>query len=397
VLAAIGLLSHEDTPAPAPPPKVKLVEIGTFDQPVHVTSPPGDKRLFVVEKTGRIQVLVKGLKLARPFLDLSKRVSVRGIEEGLLSVAFAPDYETSGRFYVDYTDRRHRTIVEEYTRSADPNRADPESARRLLLISNPTLAHHAGLLLFGPDGMLYVSQGDGGNSSKTNFPAQGLDTLHGKILRIDPLPRGTRPFGVPNDNPFVGRPGRDEIWVYGLRNPWRFAFEPRTGAMVIGDAGQLSVEEIDVATRSGLNFGWSCFEGTAPFFPDGVASCASSVPPIVEHLRGATPVVPRPETAPPVTRGRPRVDTRLRPGGPACSVVVGVFVRDPELPSLAGRHVYGDFCETMVRSFRLENGRAVDRQELGVTVFVMSSFGTDAAGHVYVTSLAGPVFRLAPL
>jgi hypothetical protein len=395
VLVLIGVASR-DEPAAAPPPQVRLVEVGRFREPLDVTAPPDDERLFIVEKKGRIWIVDGGRRLRLPFLDISRSVSTEGLEEGLLSLAFAPDYRTSGRFYVDYTDREHRTVVEEYRRSRKPDVADPRTRRRLLRIFNPTDRHHAGHLLFGPDGYLYIAQGDGGTSSVTNHPAQRLDNLHGKILRIDPRPRGGRAYTIPRDNPFVGRPGRDEIWLYGLRNPWRMAVDPATGTLVIGDAGQLSVEEVDIAPRSGLNFGWNCFEGRARFFPGGIPACANAVPPVVEHLRGSSPLVPRTDVKPVALRGRPRVDTRLRAGGRSCSVVAGVFVRDPDLPALSGRHVYGDFCDPRLRSFRIVGNHADDESELGVQVPVTSSFGTDSAGHVYVTSLAGPVYRLAP-
>jgi hypothetical protein len=395
VLAAIGLatrdeVAQEDSPAPV----VKLVEIGRFDEPLYVTSPPNDDRLFVVEKKGRIWVLRNGRRLPRPFLDLSRQVSAVGLEEGLLALAFAPDYARSGLFYVDYTDLRHRTIVEEFTRSADPNVADRRTARRVLVLSNPTDRHHAGHLLFGPDGYLYIAQGDGGNSSRTNYPAQRLDHLHGKILRIDPRPREGGRYRIPDDNPFVGRAGRDEIWHYGLRNPWRFAIDEKTGAMVIGDAGQLSVEELDVATGRGKNFGWNCFEGSSRFTPGGPESCAAAVPPAIEHFRVATRPGSRDVVEPVVLRGRPPADVRLRPAEHACSVVAGVFVQDPQLPDLLGRHIYGDFCNPSLRSFRVEDGRAVDLQPLGADVLLLSSFGVDSANRVYATSLAGPVYRI---
>jgi hypothetical protein len=396
IISAIGLVSREDGSATIMPAAVELVEIGRFEQPVHVTSPPGDRRLFVAEREGRISIVARGRRLPRPFLDVQREVSTEGLEEGFLSVAFAPDYAASGLFYVDFTDRRHRTVIREYRRSGDTNAADPTSARDVLVLPNATDHHHGGLLLFGPDRRLYIGQGDGGNSSPTNFPAQRLDNLHGKILRIDPRAGEEATYRVPDDNPLVGAPGRDEIWVYGLRNPWRFAFDPVTNALVIGDVGQLSVEEIDVAQRPGVNFGWSCYEGTAVYTPQGPPSCDDVVGPALEHFRVARPVHEDVES-PTVTRGRPAIDVRFTPAEASCSIVVGVAVEDPALGDLLGRQLYADFCDPELRSFRLEGGKIVDERPLGVSVPNTSSFGTDAEGHVYVTSLAGPVYRLAPV
>jgi hypothetical protein len=264
----------------------------------------------------------------------------------------------------------------------------------VLVIPNPTKSHHGGLVRFGPDGYLYIGQGDGGVYRNPTFPAQRLDTLHGKLLRIDPRRSGQHPYRAPPDNPFVGRTGRDEIWLYGLRNPWRFEFDPATRDLVIGDVGELIAEEVDIAPRAGLNFGWSCLEGTAIYAPGGPSSCNQALPPAFELVRGSSPVVEPDGNSPRATRGRPRVETRLTPGEPVCSVVAGVLVQDRALPSLVGRHVYGDFCDPSLHSFRLDQGRAVDRQPLGLDVVLLSSFGVDAEGRVYATSLSGPVYRL---
>jgi glucose/arabinose dehydrogenase len=400
VLAVLGLASRDDADEPAPEPQVKLVEAGRFEEPVYVTSPPGDDRLFVVGRKGRVWILDAGeTRLPRPFLDISDKVSSSGLEEGLLSLAFAPDYDTSGRFYVDYTDRQHRTIVEEYRSPPLGDVADPATARRVLVISNPTERHHGGLVLFGPDGYLYISQGDGGIFHDLAFPSLRLDNLHGKILRIDPRPQGDRPYRIPPDNPYVGRPGRDEIWVYGLRNPWRFGFDPATGDLVIGDVGQVRIEEIDVAPRAGLNFGWPCLEGTEPFNPEAprsapAGSCDDLVPPELEVLRSPAADVEPEGEEPTVTRGRPRAWVRFTPGQGWCSIAPGVVASADWLPGLAGRHLYGDFCQPGLHSFRLEDAKAVDERPLGVDVFVLSSLGVDASGRVYATSLAGPVYRL---
>jgi glucose/arabinose dehydrogenase len=393
-VASIALIRGEDEVEATPAPAAKLVEVGQFDDPLNVASPPGDPRLFVVEKTGRIWIVSEGRKLERPFLDLSKRIGLNGLEEGLLSIAFPPDYASSGLFYVDYTDKRGESVVEEYRTSDDANRADPSSARTVIVIDNLSNSHHGGLLLFGPDGLLYIGQGDGGKTLRGGFPAQSLENLSGKILRIDPRPTGGRTYGIPTDNPFVGRPGRDEIWLYGLRNPWRFDFDP-SGALVIGDVGQLSAEEIDIAPESGLNFGWSCFEGNAPFVhgSGGPPSCDDAIPPALELVRGTSPLE-QPDAPATVTRGRPRVDARLEAGDPACSITYGVVVRDASLPALEGRHLFGDFCDTSLYSFRVEGTRALDVRPLGVELPLVSSFGVDSSNRVYVTSLVGGLYRL---
>jgi len=392
VVALVGLASDDATPRPRVEPDVKLVEIGRFDQPIHVTSPLRDGRVFVVEKTGRIWVLTRGRRLRQPFLDLSRRV-LTGTEQGLLSLAFAPDYAATGRLYVSFTDRRNRLVVEEFRRSSDPNRAEPGTGRTVLVVPHRTERHYGGHVLFGPDGLLYVSKGDGGSAPLFgDFAPQELDDLNGKILRVDPRPARGRRYGIPEDNPLVGRRGRDEIWAYGLRNPWRLAFDPATGGLLIGDVGLNRVEEIDLASRGGLNFGWSCFEGTQPYAANGPPSCATSVHPILERFRIHPP---EPRGEPRITRGRGSSPVRLAPGENVCSIVVGPVVRDPGLPSLRGRVLHGDFCEPSLRSFRLEGGIAVDDRALGLDVFGLSSFGADAAGRVYVTSLGGPVYRLA--
>ena len=394
-LAAIGFASYSDARETTPSPDVALVEVGRFEQPVYVTAPPGDERLFVVERAGRVWIVDHDRRLIRPFLDLSRRVSVAGYEEGLLSLAFAPDYATSGLLYVDYTDLEGRTIVEEFRASSNPNVVDPRSARKVLVIPNPSRAHHGGHILFGPDRHLYISQGDGGIYRDPTFPAQSLENLHGKILRVDPRRQGKRPYGIPPTNPFVDRPGRDEIWVYGLRNPWRIALAPATGALVIGDVGALIAEELNVAPKAGVNFGWSCLEGTSPYALEPPPSCTDELlPPAIELVRGSVPVTSPAGVSPTVTRGRPKVDTRLETGEPVCSVVAGVFVQDPTLPSLVGRHLYGDFCDSSLRAFRIEGGQAVDQRFLGIDILLLSSFGVDAVGRVYATSLAGPVYRL---
>jgi len=351
--------------------QVRLERLGDFHQPLYVTQPPGDRHhLFVVEQTGRVVVLTDRAPEGRPFLDVSDEVSCCG-EQGLLSIAFAPDYRRSGLVYADYTDRAGDTRVVEYRRSSsDPLTVDPESARVVLLMNQPFPNHNGGLLMFGPDRLLYIGLGDGGSEGDPDRRGQDLGTLLGKILRIDPHPSGGHPYSVPASNPFVDRPGaRPEIYSYGLRNPWRFSFDRRTAALAIGDVGGSQWEEVDLVPRGaggGANFGWSAFEGPARFNVDQTAP--NAIPPVHAYLHDE-----------------------------GCSVTGGYVVRDPSLPSLDGRYLYGDFCSGDLRSFPATPGhRARDDRPLGLNVPSLSSFGEDDAGHIYATSLAGPVYRLAP-
>jgi glucose/arabinose dehydrogenase len=365
--------SGSATPAPAAKSAagaVRLAKIGDFDSPLYVTAPPGDdKRVFVVEQGGRVWVLLNGKRVRRPFLDISGLITSGG-EQGLLSIAFAPDYQRSGRFYVDFTDRLGDTRVQEFRRSKrSPNRADGSARRPVLFVDQPYPNHNGGLLLFGPDRLMYVGLGDGGSAGDPENRAQNLNSLLGKILRIDPRRSGSKRYRSPNSNPFVGKPGRNEIYAYGLRNPWRFSFDRKTGDLYIGDVGQDRLEEIDFARRGsarGRNYGWSCFEGTRVY--DSSRSCPGAVAPALDYGRG---------------HGE-------------CSVTGGVVVRDPKLPVLAGRYVYGDYCRGQLFSLRISGGHAVDVGSLDLHVALLSSFGEDSRGRVYATSLNGPVYRLAP-
>jgi glucose/arabinose dehydrogenase len=359
---------------------VELRRVGDFDQPVYVAQPPGEGReLYVVEKTGRIQVVRDGQRESQPFLDLSDQVST-GSEQGLLSLAFAPDYRKSGLLYVDYTDTAGDTRVVEYRRSSSaPLTADPESAREVLTVDQPYENHNGGLVLFGPGQvleesqarhLLYIGLGDGGSADDPDRNGQDLSTMLGKILRIDPRASGGRAYSVPDSNPFVGRSeARPEIYSYGLRNPWRFSFDRQTGDLWIGDVGQNSFEEVDGVAHgegSGANFGWSAFEGSEPFNEDQEAP--DHVPPLLTY-----------------------------PLSGNCAVTGGYVVRDEGLRSVYGRYLYGDFCAGELRSFAARPGRrATDDRALGLQVTSLSSFGEDNAGHLYATSLEGPVYRLAP-
>ncbi len=369
------------TSAPAPAPAraaaaLGLTRIGTFAQPTYVTAAPGDgSRLFVVEQGGRIRVVDHGRVAPRPFLDLSEKTLASG-EQGLLSMAFAPDYARSRRFYVDYTDREGTTRVVEYRRSArSADRADPGTARQVLAQLQPEPNHNGGLVLFGPDRRLYIGLGDGGGGGDQHGPrgnGQRLSTWLGKILRIDPRATRGRPYGVPADNPFVRRRGaRPEIWSYGLRNPWRFSFDRSTRGLSIGDVGQDNVEEVDWSPRSrgrGVNYGWRVWEGTDRFAPGEPAPGAT--PPVLEY----------------------------RHGSGDCSVTGGYVVRDPRLRGWAGRYLYGDFCRGRVLSARLRPGRlaAFAKRDTGLRVPSLASFGQDGRGRLYAVSSGGPVYRIDP-
>ena len=353
---------------------VRLETVGSFDQPVYVDQPSSgaDGLLFVVEQPGRIKVVEMASGNESTFLDIAGKVASGG-ERGLLSVAFAPDFAQSGLFYVYYTAQGGDIRVEQYRRSAaDALRADESSARRVIEIEHSRFANHnGGQLQFGPDGYLYVGTGDGGSFGDPRENAQNPKRLLGKLLRIDPS--GGDPYAIPSDNPYVGRKGRDEVYALGLRNPWRFSFDSESGKILIGDVGQDRREEIDAESPQslrGANFGWDAFEGFRRY-----------------HSADAS--------KPPRKSEKPIED--YSSGGGNCAVTGGYVVHDPALPALAGRYVYADFCGGELRSLIPDLGGAHDDDPLGVSESDISSFGEDAAGHIYVTSLSsGRVSRLVP-
>ncbi|MEA2142356.1 MAG: hypothetical protein QOI64_786, partial [Solirubrobacteraceae bacterium] len=314
---------------------VKLVGIGTFDTPLYVAAPPADtRRIFVVEQGGTVRVITGGKRRSRPFLDIRDKV-INGGEQGLLSIAFAPDYARSRRFYVNYTDRSGTQSVVEYRRSTSSgDRADAGSARLVLRYDGVEANHNGGLVAFGPDRMLYIGTGDGGGGDDQHGErgnAQDLGSLLGKLLRIDPRRSGGKAYRVPPSNPFAGRSGaRGEIYSYGLRNPWRFSFDRRTGDLTIGDVGQNAVEEIDFAAKGsarGANYGWRPFEGSRRNFQE---PAPGAVAPVIE----------------------------LSHDDGNCSITGGYVVRDAGVPALLGRYVYGDFCDGRLRSAKLSAGSA---------------------------------------
>jgi glucose/arabinose dehydrogenase len=347
---------------------LRLVRVGSFDQPTYATGAPGDThRLFVVEKGGRIVVLVNGHRQGRPFLDITGLVGSNDTEQGLLSMVFAPDYQRSGRFYVCYTIPGNDVRVVQYRRSRhNPNRADAASAKVVLTVAHRYTNHNGGQLQFGPDGDLYVGIGDGGSEGDPMNLGQNTDVLDGKVLRIKPRANGG--YSIPKGNPFVGqRRKRPEIWAYGLRNPWRFSFDRLTGDLVIADVGQNQEEEVDFAPRgtgAGANYGWSIWEGDRRNKP---GTAPHAVFPVLVTLHS----------------------------GGYCAIIGGYVVRDRSLGGLYGRYLYGDLCKSQIRSARLSRGRATGDRATGLSVSNLSSFGQDTRGRVYAVSLSGPVYRLA--
>jgi glucose/arabinose dehydrogenase len=369
VLAAVAC-SDTNIPSEQVPVQegVKLeVAASGLANPVHLTAPAGDQRLFIVEQPGRIRIVQSGQLLSTPFLDLTSKVRYGG-EQGLLSMAFHPQYASNGFFYVNYTDTNGDTRVERYRVSSDANRADAASAKQLLFIDQPYSNHNGGHILFGPDGMLYIGMGDGGSGGDPQGHGQNRNSLLGKILRIDV--NSGDPYGIPSNNPFVSTTGvKPEIWAYGVRNPWRLAFDRTDGTFYVADVGQNAVEEINVvpAATGGQNYGWNIMEGTRCY---GSSSCSRNglLVPINEYSHSD-----------------------------GCSVTGGVVYRGSRLTQLRGHYFYADYCQGWIRSFRYSNGQANDARswQLG-DVGQILSFGEDASGEMYVLSANGRVYRFVP-
>lgn len=357
------------------------VQVATgLNQPVYVTSPPGDlSRLFIVEKGGRIKILSGGSVLATAFLDISGLVST-DIEQGLLSIAFDPDYPTNGQFFVNYTDVAGDTVIARYSVTGDPNVADPNSAVILKTIAQPDgySNHNGGQLQFGPDGFLYVGMGDGGEQNDPLNRSQDPGDLLGKMLRLDV---DSPPDYIPASNPYVGAGlPLDEIWARGFRNPWRFSFDRATGDLYIADVGEHSWEEIDyqpAGSLGGENYGWRCMEGSNC---TGLSGCTCNSPSLT------LPIVEYPHA------------------GGDCSITGGYVYRGCALPNLLGTYFYADFCTGTIRSFRYVGGTVTEAQDRTAQltpsegpIGSISSFGEDAAGELYIVSLAGSIYKIVPL
>ncbi len=354
--------------------------------PLFVASPPGDTtRLFIVEqrgsdKRGRIKILKNGVLQSAPFLTTP--VLATDNEQGLLGLAFAPDYATSGRFFVNYTDSMGTTQIVRHTVSADPDLADPVGTV-ILSIPQPYTNHNGGWLGFGPDGYLYVATGDGGLGGDPQDRAQNVDSLLGKILRLDVSGGG---YTIPPGNPFAGATsGSDEVWAYGLRNPWRPSFDRLTGDFVIADVGQGLREEIDFApegTGAGANYGWRCYEGSLFYSESATTPCGFC----------ASPACPKifPLYEYDHTLGR-------------CSITGGYVYRGCAIPDLAGKYFFADYCGRQIYTGEFRGGAFVDVQDRtaelapdGLTIGNITSFGEDAGGELYLTDRSGQVFKIVP-
>ncbi len=368
LVAAVLLLAAPAGAAAAP----ALVPVGEFSDPVALAAPPRDpSRLFVVERGGIVRLVKDGVVAPAPFADLTAPV-LDGGERGLLGMAFAPDYAASGLAYVFLTAESPagELQIRELQRSADPDRAVAGPGRLVLGVPHAEHANHnGGQLAFGPDGFLYAATGDGGGSNDVDDHAADTGSLLGKLLRIDPREGAAQP-----DNPFG-----NAVWSYGLRNPWRFSFDRATGDLVIGDVGQGVKEEVDWAPAAagggrGVDFGWHCWEGSIPTPSD-------------PQDRDSAPLCPliRPASQPPA------LERDHRDHG-FCAIVGGFVVRDPGVPSLAGRYLYGDNCHSGLESVVL--GAPGGPVEEGLSVASLTSFGEDACGRIYTASLAGTVSRL---
>ena len=338
-----------------------------FRQPLNVNNAgDGSNRLFVVGQQGQIWVIEDGKVLTETFLDIRGRVNSQSNEQGLLGLAFHPDFENNGFFYVNYTDATPATIISRFTISENPNIADANSEKILLSINQPYSNHNGGHIEFGPDGFLYIGMGDGGSAGDPQNNAQSADTLLGAMLRIDV--NAGDPYAIPPDNPYADGGGRPEIWLTGLRNPWRFSFDSETGDLFIGDVGQHTWEEIDFlpgGITGGINLGWNYYEGNHVFEGQAPANL-SLLPPVAEYDHGNS----------------------------RCSITGGLVYRGERMPELWGVYFYGDFCSGEIYALVQES----DGHWLSESVYNLSllitSFGSDESGEIYVLDRNGGLYNL---
>ena len=335
-----------------------------FTSPVYLTAPANDARLFIIEQPGRIRVFKNGALLPTPFLDITSLVTYGG-EQGLLSMAFDPSYATNGRFYVYYNDTNGDIAVARYTATPTADVANAASRTSVISIPHPVQGNHnGGLVMFGPDGMLYLATGDGGGGGDLPNNAQNISSLLGKLLRLNVT---DLPYTIPAGNPFVGATGADEIWAYGLRNPWRYAFDGTTGTVYIADVGQGTWEEVNAvaATTAGVNYGWRIMEG-AHCFNAATCNMTNLTLPVLEYDHGQ-----------------------------GCSITGGFVYRGAAIPELSGHYLYSDYCTGFLRSFRFSGGQAIDQRNWTIgNIGNILSFGVDAAGEMYMLSANGRVYRI---
>lgn len=365
ILSITLLVRAQPTQATPDPAQVRLVEVvNGLTRPLNLTH-AGDNRLFVVEQGGRIRIIQNSTVNPTPFLDVSSLISRGGSEQGLLGLAFHPNYAQNGWFFINYTNTQGDTVVARYSVSADANVADAGSAAIVLTVMQPYVNHNGGHLAFGPDGYLYIGMGDGGSGGDPENRAQNPQTLLGKMLRIDV---NQLPYTVPASNPFVGNSAYlPEIWALGVRNPWRFSFDRATGGLYMADVGQNMWEEVNfqAAGAGGLNYGWNIYEGNHQFRPGQING---AVMPIAEYDHGL-----------------------------GCSVTGGYVYRGANIPNLQGSYLYGDFCSGRIWSaYRNESGTWQSPLFLD-TNYSISSFGEDMAGELYVIDHGGRVLRFDPI
>ena len=348
--------------------KVRLTPVAQVEDPTAFTTRRGDSALYLTEQVGRVRAVRDGALVEAPVLDITADVGSGG-ERGLLGLTFSPD---GTRMYVHYTNKGGDTRLDEYAMNGDA--VDIGSRRQLLALPQPQANHNGGELDFGPDGLLYLGLGDGGGSSGDSGSGhapggngQSLDTMLGKILRIDPTPSDGRQYTIPPGNPFANGGGLPEIWAYGLRNPWRFTWDRETGDMWIADVGQHAWEEVDflpAGQGAGSNFGWNRLEGTHAF--QGEAP-RDAVPPILEY-----------------------------PLDGACAAIGGYVYRGSKIPALTGAYLYSDYCDGTVKALVEEDGKVADRRDLGAKANQVTAFGEDQDGELYVLSQGDGLQRIDP-
>jgi glucose/arabinose dehydrogenase len=358
---------------------IKLTKVADgLSQPVFITGAhDGTDRLFIVEKTGAIRILSGGVVLPTPLIDLSSSVS-GGPEQGLLGLAFHPKFKTNRKFYVDYTNRSGNTVIREFKVSAtDPNRVEPGSGRRIMWIKQPYANHNGGMIMFGPDGYLYIGTGDGGSGGDPANRAQSKTSLLGKILRINV--NGTTSkhnYKIPRSNPYVGRKGRNQIWQRGLRNPWRFSFDRANGTLWIGDVGQSRYEEVDRVRQTssgagrGVNWGWHVMEGFHCYQPSTGCNRTGRKRPLLNYTHASN--------------GR-------------CAVTGGYVYRGAKVPALRGWYVFGDYCSGEIFTVPATASSRPPKVVLhGPGGGLISSFGESANGELFVVYLGGTIYRIDP-